>query len=151
LLDEAGLSSALNWYVQGIVERSGMSIDLNISDDVGRLPAELELAIFRVVQECLTNIHRHAESKTASIRIARENGSVCIEVQDQGKGISPERLAEIQTRASGVGIRGMRERLRQFCGEMKIESKGCGTRVVARIPISKDSRSNGVELFEAAV
>jgi PAS domain S-box-containing protein len=151
LLDEAGLSSALNWYVQGIIERSGMSIDLNISDDLGRLPADLELAIFRVVQECLTNIHRHAESKTASIRIARENGSVCIEVQDQGKGISPERLAEIQTRASGVGIRGMRERLRQFRGELKIESNGSGTGVVARIPISKDARSNGVELFEAAV
>ena len=137
LLDEAGLNSALSWYVQGVAERSGMAIDLNIPDSFGRLPADIELAIFRVVQECLTNIHRHAQSKTAFIRIARENGSVCIEVRDEGKGISPDRLAEIQARSSGVGIAGMRERLRQFCGTIKIESDQFGTRVLATIPIAK--------------
>jgi PAS domain S-box-containing protein len=136
LLDEAGLSSALNWYVQGLTERSGMKIDLNISDDFGRLPAEMELAIFRVVQECLTNIHRHAESKTAYIRIARENGRVCAEVRDEGKGMSPERLAEIESRGSGVGIAGIRERLRHFGGTMKIESDDTGTRVLTGIPLT---------------
>jgi two-component system, NarL family, sensor kinase len=119
LLDEAGLSSALSWYVQGLVERSGIAIDLNISNNFGRLPADMELAIFRVVQECLTNIHRHSESKTARIRIARENGSVYIEVRDEGKGISPERRAEIESRGSGVGISGIRERLRHFGGTMR--------------------------------
>jgi signal transduction histidine kinase len=135
LLDEAGLSSALSWYVQGVEERSGKEIDLSISDDFGRLPADMELAIFRMVQECLTNIHRHAESQTARIRVSRENGTVCIEVQDAGKGISPERLSEIRSRGSGVGIGGIQERLRQFRGDIKIESNGSGTVVLATVPI----------------
>ena len=151
LLDEAGLKSAVSWYVQGIVERSGMAIDLSISDDFGRLPADMELAIFRVVQECLTNIHRHAESKTAFIRIARENGSVFIEVRDEGKGISPERLAEIQARGSGVGIAGIRERLRQFEGELNIVPTSSGTRVIARIPLPKEIAPKEIEPFQAAV
>jgi PAS domain S-box-containing protein len=134
LLDETGLSSALDWYVQGVAERSGIAIDLDISRDFGRLPGEMELAIFRIVQECLTNIHRHADSETASIRVAREGASICIEVRDKGKGISPERLAEIHSRGSGVGISGIRERLRQFHGAVKIESSGAGTTVLARIP-----------------
>jgi PAS domain S-box-containing protein len=138
LLDEAGLWSALSWYVQGLAERSCMEIDLTISDALGRLPADMELAIFRMVQECLTNIHRHAQSKTARIRIARENGSVCVEVRDEGKGISPERLAEIESRGAGVGIAGMRERLRQFGGELNIEATSAGTRVVAVIPETKE-------------
>lgn len=151
LLDEAGLSSALNWYVQGIVERSGMSIDLSMPDDLGRFPADMELAIFRVVQECLTNIHRHAESKTASIRVARKNESVCIEVQDHGRGIAPERLAEIQSRGSGVGIGGIRERLRQYHGEVKIESDASGTRVFASVPIPKEDRLTEIERLQIAV
>ena len=151
LLDEAGLKSALNWYVQGIVERSGTTIDLSIADDFGRLPADMELAVFRVVQECLTNIHRHAESKTAYVRVARENGTVCIEVKDEGKGISPERLAEIRSRGSGVGISGMRERLRHFGGELNIENTGSGTCVIARIPLPKEIAATEIEASEAAV
>jgi two-component system, NarL family, sensor kinase len=151
LLDEAGLSSALNWYVQGVGERSGIRISLSISDDVGRLPAEMELAIFRMVQECLTNIHRHAESKTALIRLIRQGESLWIEVRDEGKGIPGQRLAEIQSRGSGVGIGGIRERLRQFHGEMKIESNSSGTTVIASIPLPKDASSQGQERFRAAV
>jgi PAS domain S-box-containing protein len=151
LLDEAGLSSALNWYVQGVAERSGIGISLSISDDVGRLPAEMELAIFRMVQECLTNIHRHAESKTALIRLIRQGESLWIEVRDQGKGIPGQRLAEIQSRGSGVGIGGIRERLRQFHGEMKIESNSSGTTVIASIPLPKDASSQDQERFRAAV
>jgi PAS domain S-box-containing protein len=150
LLDEAGLSAALNWYVQGIVERGGMAIDFSICQDFGRLPADMELAIFRVVQECLTNVHRHSGSKTASIRVTRENGRVGIEVRDPGRGIAPERLAEIQSRSSGVGIRGIRERLGQFQGEINIESNGSGTRVFASIPIPKGPRSEDFEPLQAA-
>lgn len=139
LLDEAGLKSALRWYVQGVAERSGIAIELDISEDFGRLPADMELAIFRVVQECLTNIHRHAESKTARIRVARENAGVHIEIRDEGKGISPERLAEIQTQGSGVGIAGIRERLRQFHAEMKIASSTSGTTISATIQIPKQA------------
>jgi signal transduction histidine kinase len=129
--------------VQGVAERSGIAIDFNISEDFGRLPADMELTIFRVVQECLTNMHRHAESKTACIRVSREKASVCIEVRDEGKGISPERLAKIQMQGSGVGIGGIRERLRRFHGAMKIESNGSGTTVSASIPIV-----NGAPLVE---
>ncbi|HEV2396931.1 MAG TPA: PAS domain S-box protein [Candidatus Sulfotelmatobacter sp.] len=151
LLDEAGVKPALSWYIQGVSERSGIAIELNISENLGRLPAEMELAIFRVVQECLTNIHRHAESKTARIRIAREKARVRIEVRDEGKGISPQRLEEIQTQGSGVGIGGIRERLRRFHGEMKIESNSSGTVVSASIPIPNEARLADIEPLQAAV
>jgi PAS domain S-box-containing protein len=137
LLDESGLNSAISWYVQGLLERSGLEVQLDVSKEFGRLPGELELAIFRLVQECLTNIHRHSESKTASIRIARESNQITLDIEDQGKGMSPARLAEIQSGCSGVGISGMRERLRQFEGTMKIESDSSGTRIFATIPLPK--------------
>lgn len=144
LLDENGLYSAVSWYVQGLLERSGLDIRLDIPKDFGRLPRDVELVIFRFVQECLTNIHRHAESATALIRMVHESNLITIEIRDQGKGISPERLAEIQSRRSGVGIRGMRERLRQFDGTMNIESEGgSGTRVTATIPVPKATSSAG--------
>ena len=96
LLDETGLSEAIRWYTQGLMERSGLDIQLTIPEDFGRLPREMELVIFRLVQECLTNIHRHSGSKSASIEISRQPGSVLLLVADEGKGISPERLAAIQ-------------------------------------------------------
>ena len=137
LLDENGLYSAISWYLQGLLERSGLEVQLNVSKEFGRLPREMELVIFRLVQECLTNIHRHSESKTASIRIARESNQISLDIEDQGKGMSPARLAEIQSGRSGVGISGMRERLRQFDGTMKIESDSSGTRIFATIPLPK--------------
>jgi PAS domain S-box-containing protein len=145
LLDEAGISSALSWYVQGLAERSSLAIDLKLPDNLGRLPSEMELLIFRLVQECLTNIHRHSESKTARIRIEREDSNVHVEVQDRGRGMSPERLAEIQSQGTGVGIRGMRERVRHFRGDLVIESNGSGTKVYATLPLKtplQRSKSN---------
>ena len=137
LLDESGLYSALSWYTQGLVERSSLEIKLDISPEFGRLPGDMELVVFRLVQECLTNIHRHSGSKTANIRIARERGQVVVEIQDHGQGMSAQRLAEIQSVRSGVGILGMRERLSQFKGEMRIESDSTGTRIMVSIPVSK--------------
>jgi PAS domain S-box-containing protein len=131
LLDESGLSSALDWYVQGLAERSGLEIDLKIGEEVARLPPEMELVIFRLVQECLTNIHRHSGSETAMIRISREADRVHVLVRDDGKGMSQDRLAEIQSKGSGVGIRGMRERVRQFQGELTVESNALGTTISA--------------------
>ncbi len=135
LLDEIGLSAALNWYVQGVTERSQIDIRLTISENLGRLPAEVELILFRLVQECLTNVHRHSGSKSATINLAREGASISLEVQDQGRGIPPEKLAEIQTHGAGVGIQGMRERVRQFHGEMSIESDESGTRIFVVLPV----------------
>jgi PAS domain S-box-containing protein len=137
LLDETGLAEAVRWYIQGLSQRNGLEIKLEVADDFGRLSREMELVMFRLVQECLTNIHRHSGSRSASIRLARENGEACLEVQDYGKGISPERLAEIQAKGSGVGITGMRERVRQFGGRMQIESNGSGTRIRFLLPAGK--------------
>jgi PAS domain S-box-containing protein len=133
LLDESGLSSALNWYVQGLKERSGLDVDLRIPEKFDRLPADMELVIFRIVQESLTNVHRHSGSKSASIRVAREADKIIVEVQDHGRGMPPEKLVQIQSQGSGVGISGMRERLRHFSGELVVESNGTGTKVVATL------------------
>ena len=135
MLDEVGLSSALSWYVQGLAERSGLQIDLKVPENFGRLPSEMELLIFRLVQESLTNIHRHSGSKTALIRIEREGDIVQVKVEDQGSGMSPERLAEIQSQGTGVGISGMRERVRHFRGDLVIESSDSGTKVYATLPL----------------
>jgi PAS domain S-box-containing protein len=135
LLDELGLVSAAEWYVRGLAER-GLSVSLTMSEDFGRLSSDLELVIFRLIQECLTNIHRHSNSKTAAIRLERQSNAICVEVQDRGQGMSPGRLAEIQSHGSGVGIRGMRERVRQFKGEMSIESDGSGTRIFVTFPLT---------------
>jgi PAS domain S-box-containing protein len=141
LLDENGLSSAINWYLDGLRERSDLGIRLEITDDFGRLPRDMELVIFRLVQECLTNVHRHSHSKRASIRMARESTQITLDIRDEGKGISPERLAEIRSGRSGVGIRGMQERLRQFEGTMNIESGSSGTHIFVTIPIPKTKPS----------
>ena len=136
LLDEAGLSSALRWYIQGFAERSKIKVDVDFPGDFARLPRDLETAIFRVVQECLTNIHRHSESPVARIRIRQSAGRVRIEVEDQGRGIPAGKLSEIVSRGTpGVGIRGMRERLRQLGGSLEIRSDGPGkgAKVVAEL------------------
>jgi len=136
LLDESGLASALTWYTEGLAARSKIAVDLQVAPEVGRLHPDLETAIFRIVQECLTNIHRHSGSPTAAIRIARENGAVLVEVADQGRGLQAEDSAGMNVRA-GVGLRGMQERVRQLGGTLEISSGKAGTpgtRVTAVLP-----------------
>jgi PAS domain S-box-containing protein len=143
LLDELGLSSALRNYVKGFAERSHIKVDLEIAADVGRLSRESETAIFRVVQESLTNIHRHSGSSVASIRVSRTEGAVCVEVTDKGKGIPAGKQLEMRSDGkAGVGIRGMQERLRQLGGVLEIQSHGAGTVVLARLPIHNVGRSS---------
>jgi signal transduction histidine kinase len=142
LLDEAGLASALRWYVEGFAERSKIRVDLEFPAELGRLPRETETAIFRTVQECLTNIHRHSESPTAKIRIVASDNDIRVEVEDRGKGIPSEKKFEMgSTGIPGVGIRGMRERLRQLGGSLDIHSNGKGTLIVAHLPITETSPS----------
>lgn len=141
LLDETGLAPALKWYLDGLKSRSSVSITLDVAEDFGRLPRDMELVLFRMVQECLTNIHRHSGSKTATITLARDAENVLLEVRDHGTGIPPEKLAQLQTQGSGVGIRGMRERVRQFKGALNIESSASGTAVVVTLPVPDDSDS----------
>jgi signal transduction histidine kinase len=139
LLDEAGLTSALQWYVQGLTARSSISVDLEVPDSFDRLPRDLETAIFRVVQECLTNVHRHSGSPVAKIRLSRSASDVQLEVRDEGKGIPPEKLYEMASSgAPGVGIKGMRERIHQLGGSLEIGSdgNGKGTAVVVKLPVA---------------
>jgi signal transduction histidine kinase len=137
LLDEAGLASALRWYVEGFAQRSKIKVDLEVPVDFERLARESETAIFRTVQECLTNIHRHSESPTARIRIFASDDHVFVEVEDRGKGIPPEKQLEMaSTGTPGVGIRGMRERFRQLGGSLEIHSNGKGTVIAARLPVA---------------
>ena len=135
LLEEAVLAAALDWYVDGLHARSGLEISLDVSEDLERLPDNLELVVFRIVQEALTNVHRHSGGNTGAICISRQGKNVIVEIKDNGRGIEPTKLAEIQTRGSGVGIRGMRERIKQFQGSLDIQSDRSGTRIVATIPI----------------
>jgi signal transduction histidine kinase len=134
LLDESGLASALSWYTDGLSTRSKISVDLQVAADLGRLHPDLETAIFRIVQECLTNIHRHSGSPTAAIRIARENGDVRVEVADQGGGLVAGKSRENLKSRAGVGLRGMHERVRQLGGTLEICDNHPGTRVIAVLP-----------------
>jgi PAS domain S-box-containing protein len=136
LLDEAGLSAALKMYVEGVSERGGLNVTLTIPEGLERFSRDAELAIFRVVQECLTNIHRHSGSKSAAINVSSSENGISVEVEDCGKGMSAEKLSRIQSNASGVGIRGMRERIRQLGGHITIQSDRSGTTVSVSLPPS---------------
>ena len=151
LLDEAGLLSALRWYVEGFSVRSKISVDLDLPADFGRLPRESETAIFRVVQECLTNIHRHSESPIAMIRLRQRDHQVLVEIEDKGKGIPPEKQQQMATAgAPGVGIRGMRERLRQLGGTLEINSNGSGTVVTVWLPIAETPSAEALTVTDTA-
>jgi signal transduction histidine kinase len=137
LLDEAGLASALKWYVKGFSERSQIDAKLEISQDFEGLSKEMELSIFRVVHECLTNVLRHAGSPTAAIRVVQDKACVRVEIEDAGKGIPVEKQIALQSSAqTGVGFRGMRERLRRLGGTLQIHSNDQGTRVTAILPVA---------------
>ncbi len=129
LLEEAGLPSALDWYVRGFAERSNIPIDLELDPKLGRLSRELETTIFRVVQESLTNVHRHSASPRASIRVLRRPEEISVEIRDFGKGMPSDPLP-------GVGIQGMKERVRQLGGDLRIESQDQGIAVCAVMPIA---------------
>lgn len=140
LLDEAGLRSALRWYVEGFSERSKISVKLDLSPNLGRLSPDMEMTIFRVVQECLTNIHRHSGSTEASIRVVGSPHEICLEVRDNGKGMPLPKNGSREIRY-GVGIQGMRERVRQLNGQFDIQSLGTGTIVTARLPLVDEAVS----------
>lgn len=138
LLDELGLPSALRWFIEGFEQRSKIQISLELQPEFGRLPRDVEIHLFRIVQECLTNVHRHSGSATACIRLTRVPGLVRLELQDAGRGIPEEKLKAFGSKGKlGVGISGMRERARQFGGTIEITSKAQGgTLVVALIPVT---------------
>jgi signal transduction histidine kinase len=140
LLDELGLGSALRWYVDGFEKRCGIAVNLEL-DITERQAPEMETMLFRVVQECLINIHRHSGSAVASIRLSHTERQLIMEVEDEGRGLTVDELSAIASGETvGVGLRGMRERISDFGGELEVISIGQGTKVRAVIPI--DVRSS---------
>ncbi len=137
LLDEAGLPSALRWYVEEFGERSGIHVTLNCSESLGRLPLELETALFRIVQECLGNVHRHSGSQNATIDLNVADGVAHLKISDEGHGIPEDRQQELKSGGrSGVGLRGISERISQFGGKLELQSSNKGTTVEAEIPLN---------------
>jgi len=138
LLDEMGLRSALQWYIEGFSERSKIATRLEVPADLVRLPRDYELVIFRVAQECLTNIHRHAKGSSAIVRLSNADGKLTMQIKDNGEGIDPEIQTRIASgKTSGVGLRGMRERLAAIGGALRIESNVNGTSVFVSLPLEK--------------
>jgi PAS domain S-box-containing protein len=137
LLDERGLLAAVASYAEGFTERSGIVVNVDISPHLGRLPQEVELTLFRIVQECLSNIHRHSGSGTAEIHISRHGSEILMAVSDQGRGFLGDlNLNESTDARIGVGIGGMRERVRQLRGHLNIRSQPGGTHVEVTVPLA---------------
>jgi PAS domain S-box-containing protein len=134
LLDEVGLLSAITWYVDGLAERSGIETKLDVQPrEFPRLPVELETAIFRIVQEALTNVFRHAEARRVWITLMQKDEKTFVAVRDDGKGIG-ERVAELQPDSLGIGIGGIKQRAKELGGELRLANTNPGTLVEVIIP-----------------
>ncbi len=136
-LDFSGLKSALEWFADGFTQRSKIKVDLDLALGDERVPQSLETALFRIVQESLTNMYRHSGGTLATVRGRRQGNTVSLEISDNGKGIPPELLASLGGSGGqvGVGIRGMRERARQLGGKLRIKSSDSGTTVMVALPV----------------
>jgi PAS domain S-box-containing protein len=146
LLDEIGLHSALSWYIKGFAERSKIAATLDLAADLGRLPKDHELCLFRIAQESLTNVHRHSGSSTVVVRLCRTPNEIRMEVKDEGCGL---KLDAAGNHPSGVGLHGMQERLKQLGGSLEIHSDGKGTTVTARLP-NRESPDTAITREDAA-
>jgi len=138
MLDEYGLASALRWYAEGFARRTRIQVTLDIPDNLPRRSRDVETALFRVVQECLTNVHRHSGSPTVSIRIVQEANRVRLEVADQGHGLNVPAAPGGPVPRPGTGLAGMRERMRELGGTLEIESGSQGTTVRASLPTEEE-------------
>jgi signal transduction histidine kinase len=143
LLEEMGLSSAIPWLVDGFTQRSGIAVRLEMPSDLPRLPQPVELVLFRVLQESLTNIHRHSESQSAAISIRCDESGIRVSVEDCGVGFVTDGN---RPKAAGVGIAGMRERVRELSGDLSITSSAAGTKIEVRLPVSKEATCQSTSL-----
>jgi signal transduction histidine kinase len=144
LLDEGGLESALRWHVETFAERSRIKVNLDVAAHLGRFAHDVEISLFRVVQEALTNIHLHSGSSTATIHLDCDQQHIRLEIADEGRGIVPEKQRALAgVNPEGVGIRGMRERLWQFGGTLEIRSSDSGTLLKVAIPLERAQAGSG--------
>jgi PAS domain S-box-containing protein len=143
LLDESGLASAARWYVEGFAKRSNLQVDIEIPSGLPRLPGNAELALFRVLQECLTNVHRHSGCSAVEVSVQSNTEEVTLKVKDNGCGVADGPLKAFRDRrgALGIGLAGMRERLHQLNGRLELESSREGTVVIAAVPFSRSSEN----------
>jgi len=144
LLEEMGLKSAIPWYLDGFSKRSNIQTTFEADPDFRRITPEAELALFRILQESLTNVHRHSGSASAAVKLSQVNGEAVLEISDSGKGISPKLLQEFGddwAGSLGVGLRGMNARVSQLGGKLEVQSTGKGTVVKARVPVSETLNS----------
>jgi signal transduction histidine kinase len=141
LLDEAGLNSASRWFVEGFGKRSGIDVNLDIHDAETRLPAPVELVLFRVLQESLTNVHRHSGATRADVSLQMSGNRALLRVKDYGRGMPPSVLQSIREERAGVGVglAGMTERIREMGGHLEIRSSAAGTEILARVPVGRRS------------
>ena len=144
LLDEAGLNSASRWFVEGFGKRSGVEVNLDIFDGAVRLPEATELVLFRVLQESLTNVHRHAQTTRADVSLRIEGNQAVLRVRDYGRGMPPGVVHSLQENGSagGVGLAGMTERVREIGGKLEIRSSSVGTEIVARVAVQPRTRQD---------
>lgn len=141
MLEEMGLKSAISWYLDGFTQRSGIRTTFEIPGDFERLSRDVELALFRVLQESLTNVHKHSGSAVVDIQLSRSNGTVALEIRDYGKGLPQAILGQSGTNwlaSLGVGLRGMNERIGQLGGRLRVSASDPGTLVRATVPDSKE-------------
>jgi two-component system NarL family sensor kinase len=142
LLDEVGFRCAAEWYVEGFAKRSGIEVTLDLATERERLPLNVEVALFRVLQEALTNVHRHSGATQVSVCFQRKSETAVLEVRDSGSGIPAERLLRLRqgNAETGVGMAGMRERLNELNGTLEVESDGPGTGLRATVPLPKPAK-----------
>jgi signal transduction histidine kinase len=142
LLDEAGIASAARWFVEGFAKRSGIQVDYEIPARLDSVSRNCEMALFRILQESLTNVHRHSRASAATVRLSVDDDSVRLEIKDNGEGITEGHLQQLRASGNGgVGIAGMRERVRELGGEFAIESNPDGTTLIATVPLVRAGRS----------
>jgi PAS domain S-box-containing protein len=142
MLDEAGFGSAARWFVEGFAQRSGISVNLSLPPNFPRLHSEVEITLFRVLQEGLTNVHRHSSSPKADIRVSLASEQVRLEIQDYGQGMTRETLLQLNEGAgrTGVGVAGMRERVRELGGQITIQSDASGTLLAVVLPLPQSAK-----------
>jgi len=140
LLDESGFGSAARWYVDGFAQRSGIAVNLDLPAELGRLHKDVEIALFRAVQEALTNVHRHSGGTVVDIKLSADAEQVQLEIKDNGRGIPEDKLNGLRDGAAetGVGLAGMRERIRELGGSLQIQSDNAGTNLFVTVPVIEE-------------